>query len=94
MRRLGLGQDATRFFDEHVEADAVHEQLAAREVCGSLVEDDPALRREVLFGAASCLLVEGVFASAVVKAWEHGASSLYPQPAVDAGLPAGDRVTA
>jgi len=25
---LGFGEEATRFFDEHVEADAVHEQLA------------------------------------------------------------------
>jgi hypothetical protein len=77
MRRLGLGEDATRFFDEHIEADAVHEQVAARELCGALVETDPALRREVLFGAACCLLVEGVFGGAVVAAWQDGRSSLY-----------------
>ena len=28
-RRLGFGGDVTGYFDEHVEADAVHEQIAA-----------------------------------------------------------------
>jgi hypothetical protein len=77
MRRLGLGPSATRFFDEHVEADAVHEQVAARELCGSLVAEAPQLRRDVLFGAAACLLVEGTFSSAVVEAWQQGRSSLH-----------------
>ncbi|MDQ4085783.1 MAG: iron-containing redox enzyme family protein [Actinomycetota bacterium] len=94
MRRLGLGPQATRFFDEHVEADAVHEQLAARELCGSLVADSPGLRSEVLFGAAACLLVEGVFASSVLDAWEHGRSSLYQRAPVGDGLADSVRVTA
>ena len=77
LRRGGLGDDAARFFDEHVEADAVHEQLVAREMCGALVEDQPQLRREVLFGAAACLLAEGTFSEAVIGAWSAGRSSLY-----------------
>jgi hypothetical protein len=77
MERLGLDATARYFFDEHVEADAVHEQLAAREVCGSLVEDHPDLREDVLFGAAAYLLVEGLFAGTVLAAWEDGRSSLY-----------------
>jgi hypothetical protein len=93
MRRLGLGPSATRFFDEHVEADAVHEQMAARELCGSLVEQAPQLRSDVLFGAAACLLVEGVFSSAVVDAWQQGRSSLH-RPLSAHGLPVEDPVTA
>src|SRR5215218_640401 len=37
MQRLGLHQDAWEFFDEHIEADAVHEQVAAHDLCGALV---------------------------------------------------------
>jgi hypothetical protein len=85
LHRAGFGDDAARFFDEHVEADAVHEQLVTRELCGALVEDQPQLRREVLFGAAACLLVEGTFSDTVISAWSAGRSSLY-QPAPSAGL--------
>ena len=38
LRRLGLGGAATEFFDEHVEADAVHESLAAHDLAGALAE--------------------------------------------------------
>ena len=41
LRRLGLGPAATAFFDEHVEADAVHEQVAAVDLCGALVAAEP-----------------------------------------------------
>ena len=36
LRRLGLPDAACVFFDEHVEADAVHEQIAAHDLCGAL----------------------------------------------------------
>ena len=36
MQRLGFDAVTARFFDEHVEADAVHEQIAAYDLCGSL----------------------------------------------------------
>ena len=29
------------FYDEHVEADAVHEQIASVDMCGSLVAEEP-----------------------------------------------------
>lgn len=58
LRRLGFDDDATAFFDEHVQADAVHEQLAAVDLCGSLVAAEPALRSEVLWGAACCLALD------------------------------------
>ncbi|MEK8105100.1 iron-containing redox enzyme family protein [Micromonospora sp. M12] len=32
LRRLGFDEVATRFYDEHVEADAVHEQIAAHDM--------------------------------------------------------------
>jgi hypothetical protein len=80
LQRLGFGAEATQFFDEHVEADAVHEQIAARELCGGLVAEEPGLRRDVLSGVAAYLLVEGAFAEAVLDCWQKGGTSLYTAP--------------
>ncbi|MGF3054982.1 iron-containing redox enzyme family protein [Microbacterium sp. YY-01] len=76
MRRLGFSSAVTDYFDEHVEADAVHEQIAGRDLAGSLVEDRPELRDDVLFGAAACLYMDGCVGRHILQAWEHGASSL------------------
>src|SRR5690625_4330726 len=48
-RRHGYGEDVTWYFDEHVEADAVHEQIAAHDLAGSLAEDEPELLDDILF---------------------------------------------
>ena len=76
LRRLGFGPDATRFFDEHVEADAVHEQIAAHDLCGGLVEDQPELLPDVLLGAATAVELDRRFAEHVLGAWAAGGSSL------------------
>nr|WP_216094276.1 iron-containing redox enzyme family protein [Jiangella alba] len=39
--RLGLPAEMIAYYDEHVEADAVHEQLAVRTICGALVAEEP-----------------------------------------------------
>jgi hypothetical protein len=74
LTRLGLA-DAAPYFDEHVEADAVHEQVAAREICGVLA-DTPEMTAEIAFGAAACLLVDAVAGSHLLQRWQSGASSL------------------
>ncbi|MEU1969343.1 iron-containing redox enzyme family protein [Micromonospora sediminicola] len=76
LRRLGVDAVATRFYDEHVEADAVHEQIAAYDLCGGLVRAEPALAADVLFGAAAALAVDRLFADHVLSAWSAGGSSL------------------
>ncbi|KKK05854.1 iron-containing redox enzyme family protein [Micromonospora sp. HK10] len=76
LRRLGLDETATRFYDEHVEADAVHEQIAAYDLCGGLVRAEPALAGDVLFGAAAALAVDRRFAAHLLDAWAAGRSSL------------------
>ena len=43
----GAGPAAVRFYTEHVEADAVHEQLVRREVIGGLLADEPELESDV-----------------------------------------------
>lgn len=76
MQRLGLGPPAFEFFDEHIEADAVHEQIAAHDLCGALVADQPELVGDVLFGAATCLELDAVVAEHVLAAWEQGGTAL------------------
>jgi Iron-containing redox enzyme len=76
LRRLGFDETTTVFYDEHVEADAVHEQIASVDMCGSLVAEEPALAVDVLFGAASSLAMDGVAARHLLGAWEAGRSGL------------------
>lgn len=75
LRRLGHGEPARRFYDEHVEADAVHEQIAAVDLCGSLVAAEPHLRDDVIFGAAASLALEGRFARDLLDRWGIDAAS-------------------
>jgi hypothetical protein len=91
LTRLGLG-NAAPYFDEHVEADAVHEQVAAREICGVLAKT-PAMTAEIAFGAAACLLVDAVAGAHLLQHWRSGVSSLRVcRPSRDVGdelVPAG-----
>jgi hypothetical protein len=76
MRRLGFDERATRFFDEHVEADAVHEAVAATDLAGSLATEDPSLTDAILFGAHALLATDDVASGAMVQAWREGRTSL------------------
>lgn len=76
LRRLGFSTEVTAYFDEHVEADAVHEQIAARDLAGSLAEDRPELLPDIMFGAAACLTVDGWGGKHILESWSAGASSL------------------
>jgi Iron-containing redox enzyme len=76
-RRLGAGPDARRYFEEHVEADAVHEQIAAHDLCGGYAAAYPARSGEVLFGAACCLALDEEFASYLLSCWQAGRTSLH-----------------
>ena len=75
-RRNGYDPAVTWYFDEHVEADAVHEQIAGRDLAGGLIEAEPELLDDVLFGAAACLAIDDWVAEEVMAAWKAGVSSL------------------
>jgi hypothetical protein len=77
LRRLGFGPDDTRFFDEHVEADAVHEAVAATDLAGALADDED-LGWEILFGAHALQETEALAAALQLDAWMSGRSSLLP----------------
>ncbi|MEH3032804.1 MAG: iron-containing redox enzyme family protein [Aeromicrobium erythreum] len=68
LRRLGFDEAVVRYYDEHVEADAVHEHLAARDICGRMTGGDPALEDEVGFGAFTCVDLEARSAAELVPA--------------------------
>ncbi len=76
LRRLGYGGRATEFFDEHVEADAVHENIAAVDLAGGLMRDEPDVAADILFGARALIEVEGRWARHLLDAWNAGRSSL------------------
>ncbi|HXR61837.1 MAG TPA: iron-containing redox enzyme family protein [Solirubrobacterales bacterium] len=76
LRRLGFGSAATHFYDEHVEADAVHENIAAWDLAGGLAADEPAVAADILFGARALLQVEARWATHLMDSWERGESSL------------------
>jgi hypothetical protein len=76
LRRLGGDAAATAFYDEHVEADAVHEQIAAHDLCGTFAETEPELAGQVLWGARCALAVDNLWAASVLDAFTAGHSSL------------------
>jgi len=79
LRRLGL-EDATPFFDEHVEADSVHENIAAHDLAGGLAAQQPELAPDILFGAECLLELDRRWADALMESWERGESSLREEP--------------
>jgi hypothetical protein len=70
IERVGLPDTVAAYFHEHVEADAVHEQVAARDICGSIVAEHPELRFDVVFGAMACLLADAGAARRLLERWE------------------------
>ncbi|WP_209442799.1 iron-containing redox enzyme family protein, partial [Streptomyces resistomycificus] len=76
MRRTGAGPAAEFFYDEHVEADAVHEQVVRHEVIGGLLAEEPQLAADVTFGIDATGHVEDLLAARLLSEWRAGRSSL------------------
>jgi hypothetical protein len=83
-RRLGFGEEVTEYYDEHVEADAVHEQIAGRDLAGGLAEQHPELLEDIVFGARCCLVVDGLVGEHLLASWQAGRSSLRDETGVAA----------
>ncbi|MFJ7157332.1 iron-containing redox enzyme family protein [Streptomyces sp. NPDC101118] len=76
MRRCGAGAAAEHFYAEHVEADAVHEQVVRHGVVGGLLRSEPGLEADVAFGCAATGLLEDRLADRLRARWTAGASAL------------------
>lgn len=75
-RRHGLGDDASEFYDVHVEADEHHGPLARDEMVSRFVVEHPRSAPLVVWGAAALMAVERRFSTHLLDAWSSGRSSL------------------
>ncbi|MGW3512253.1 iron-containing redox enzyme family protein [Streptomyces sp. NPDC000994] len=83
MRRTGAGPAARFFYDEHVEADAVHEQVVRHDVIGGLLAQEPHLASDVAFGIDATGHLEDRFGGRLLTDWRAGWSSLRTPLAVE-----------
>ena len=70
LERLEFPAEMIGYYAEHVEADAVHEQLALRDICVPLVAQEPTLEADVWFGAWACLDLEDRTARCLLASWD------------------------
>ncbi|WP_329045936.1 iron-containing redox enzyme family protein [Streptomyces sp. NBC_01422] len=70
MKRTGAGPAAEFFYTEHVEADAVHEQVVRRDVIGGLLEDEPGLAADIAFGITATSFVEDRLGDRLLTDWQ------------------------
>jgi hypothetical protein len=77
LRRLGASDATCQFYDAHITADALHEQLAAHDLCEGLAKAEPLLAVDILFGAATSLYIDRRFAEHILGRWSALESSLY-----------------
>jgi hypothetical protein len=76
MRRLGCGPAAIRFYDEHVEADAVHEQMIRLGVLGPMLDAEPELEKDVVFGIRASLMLGDRLGEFLLSRWAEGQTTL------------------
>ena len=76
LERLGAPGPCIEFYREHVEADAVHEQVVRTDVVGDLLVREPHLEPDVVFGIRARDVVEDRLADHVMQSWTAGDSSL------------------
>jgi CDGSH-type Zn-finger protein len=76
MCRLGCTAAAIEFFAEHIEADAVHEQLVRRGVIAPLLAVEPELAGDVVFGIQASTLLANRFSDLLLSRWAEGQTTL------------------
>ncbi|MDG3013821.1 iron-containing redox enzyme family protein [Speluncibacter jeojiensis] len=74
--RLGAPEACIEFYTEHVEADAVHEQVLRHDVVAPLLAAEPELDADVAFGVAVTGFVEDAMAEDILACWDADRSSL------------------
>lgn len=76
LERMGAPERCTWFYREHVEADAVHEQVVRHDVVADMIFREPELERDVIFGIRARDVVEDRLADHMMASWQAGNSSL------------------
>jgi hypothetical protein len=81
IRRLGCRPAAVEFYAEHVEADAVHEQLVRHGVIAPLLAAEPELAADVVFGIQAATLLADRFSALLQQNWTANQPTLrHPLP--------------
>lgn len=86
LNRMQAPAECVHFYAEHVEADAVHEQVLRHDVVGGLLEAEPGLAEDVVFGIQATELLEGRLAAHLLHSWSSGVSSLLAVRDTHAGV--------
>jgi hypothetical protein len=76
LRRFDAPEACVRFYREHVEADAVHEQVVKSDVVGDLVSREPEVEADVVLGIRAFEWIEDRLADHLMACWREGRSSL------------------
>ncbi|MBH5333487.1 iron-containing redox enzyme family protein [Streptomyces pactum] len=76
LRRLGAPEECVRFYTEHIEADAVHEQLMRHDVVADLLDREPSLAADVVLGIQATELLEDRLADHLRSCWDRQVTSL------------------
>jgi hypothetical protein len=74
--RMGAGKRCGDFFTEHIEADAVHEQVLRHDVVGGLLACEPELAADVVLGVQVTEMLEERLGRHLLAHWSAGRSSL------------------
>ncbi|QMV24512.1 iron-containing redox enzyme family protein [Streptomyces sp. SCUT-3] len=88
--RLGAPPQCALFYTEHVEADAVHEQVLRRDVLGDLLRREPQLAADAVFGVQAYGYLEDLLGDHLAACWRAGRTSLLaplPEPTGAPGTP-------
>ncbi|WP_293330721.1 iron-containing redox enzyme family protein [Mycobacterium sp.] len=76
LQRLGAPAPCIAFYSEHVEADAVHEQVVRLDVVSDLVAREPQLDPDIVFGMRAHSVVENRLADTIMASWGQNRTSL------------------
>ena len=78
MQRLEGNAAGSQYFDARLNTDPIHAFIARNQLVAGLLETDPTLIDDVLFGARAHLALEDNLAHYVLAAWSKDHSSLLP----------------
>jgi Iron-containing redox enzyme len=76
LQRMSAPPACIAFYQEHVEADAVHEQVVRLDVVDDLLAREPKLEPDVVFGIRAHAVVEDRLADNIMASWKLSQSSL------------------
>lgn len=76
LTRMNAPQACRDFYQEHVCADALHEQIVRNDVVADLIDREPTLEADVVFGMRAFEVLEGRLGDHIVRCWGDGETSL------------------